>query len=193
VEPLLDRTLAGSLDDLADGSPTPGGGSAAAVVAAMAAGLLAMAARASTETWPEARGVAAQAEALRARVAPLADLDAAAYAEALHLLDERGADESERRDFRLGTALSHAAALPLQIAEAATDVAELGALVAERGNPERRADAVAAVVLADAAARIGAQLVRVNLAAQLDDDRVARAAGLVEATGLAAGRVLGES
>jgi methenyltetrahydrofolate cyclohydrolase len=194
VEPLLERPLAAFLDDVADAAPIPGGGSVAAVAAAMAAGLLAMVARASIASWPEAAGVAAQAEALRDRIAPLADLTAAAYTEALEVLDgDNGAAERELRDVRLGAALSRAAAAPLSIAEAAADVAELGVLVAERGDPSRRADAVAAVVLADAAARIGAELVRVNLAAPSEDDRVARAARLVEATEVAAGRVLGES
>lgn len=193
-EPLLDRPLARFLDDLADGSPILGGGSAAAVVTAMAGGLLAMAARASTGSWPEAAGVAAQAEALRDRVAPLAERNAAAYAEALDLLDDAGEpDDQDRRDFRLGNALSRAAALPLEIAEAAADAAELGALVAERGDASRRADAVAAVLLADAAAKVCAELVRVNLAAHPDDERVARAAALVRSTADATGRVLGES
>jgi methenyltetrahydrofolate cyclohydrolase len=193
-EPMLDRPLARFLEDLADRSPVPGGGSAAAVVTAMAAGLLAMAARASTDSWAEGRGVAAQAEALRDRVAPLAELTATAYAEALELLDDDGGLEvQERRDFRLGTALSRAAALPLAISEAAADVAELGVLVVERADASRRADAVAAVLLAGAAANVGAQLVRANLATQPQDERVARAAASVEATAAAAGRVLGES
>jgi formiminotetrahydrofolate cyclodeaminase len=192
VEPFLDRPLRRFLDDLADRSPVPGGGSAAAVATAMAAGLVAMAARAAADSWPEARGVAAQAEALRDRVAPLAELDAAAYAQVLQLLDVPGAGDRDHRDFRLGVALSHAAELPLRIAEAAADVAELGLLVAERGDPQRRADATAAVVLADAAARVGAHLVRINLAAQAEDDRVARAGELTDATGRAALRALGE-
>lgn len=193
-QPLLDRSLARFLGQLADDSPIPGGGSAAAVVTAMAAALLAMAARASTGAWREAAGVAAQAEALRDRVIPLAERNAAAYAEALHLLDEeRGPEDQGRRDFRLGNALSRAAALPLDIAEAAADVAELGVHVVERADPRRRADAVAAVLLADAAAKICDELVRVNLATQPEDERVARAAALVKSTAGAAGRVLGES
>jgi methenyltetrahydrofolate cyclohydrolase len=193
-EPLLDRPLARFLENLADRSPIPGGGSAAAVVTAMAAGLLAMAARASTDSWPEARGVAAQAEALRDRAAPLGELDASAYAEALALLDEQGEPEAqERRDFRLGTALSRAAALPLAISEAAADVAELGVLVVEHADASRRPDAVAAILLADAAVNVGAQLVRANLTTHAQDDRVARADELVEATAAAVGRVLGES
>jgi len=193
MDPLLDRTLAGFLDALGDPEPVPGGGSAAAVAAAMAAGLLAMTARASTASWPEAAGVAAQAEALRDRVSPFADLTAAAYADVLELLAEPGAEPVERRDFRLGAALAHAAEVPLQIAEAACDVAELGLLVVERGDPERRADAAAAVVLADAAARVGAHLVGVNLSAEPDDERVARARRLVEATTDAARRALAPS
>jgi formiminotetrahydrofolate cyclodeaminase len=190
MDPLLDRTVAGFLAALADPEPVPGGGSAAAVATAMAAGLLAMTARASKATWPEAAGVAAQAEALRDRVSPLADLTAAAYADVLELLDEPGPDRPERRDFRLGTALAHAADVPLRIAEAAADVAELGLLVVERSDPARRADAAAAVLLADAAARIAAHLIGVNLAAHSDDERVARARRLVEGTTEAARRVL---
>ena len=191
---MLDRPLARFLADVADDRPTPGGGSAAAVAAAMAAGLLAMAARASTGSWGEAPGVAAQAEALRDRVAPLAELAANAYAEALELLHEdRGPEAQERRDFRLGTVLARAAALPLAVAEAAADIAELGVLVVERAEASRRPDAVAAVLLADAAAKVGAHLVRVNLATHPGDERLTRAAALVEATTAAAGRVLGES
>jgi formiminotetrahydrofolate cyclodeaminase len=192
VPTFLDRPLGEFLDELAEGEALPGGGAAAAVATAMAAGLLAMAARASRDSWPEARGVAAQAEALRDRAEPLAEADAAAYAKALRLLSEQGDDDRERRDYRLGAALSRAAALPLQIAEAASDVAELGVLVAERCTPTLRADAAAAVLLADSATRIGAHLVRVNLATQAGDERLARADSLVDATARAVQRVLGQ-
>jgi formiminotetrahydrofolate cyclodeaminase len=190
VEPLLDRTVARFLDALAEAEPVPGAGSAAAVAAGMAAGLLAMTARASRDSWPDAAGVAAQAESLRERVAPLADLTSAAYAEVLALLADPKPENRERRDFRLGAALARAAALPFRIADAASDVAELGVLVVERGDPARRADAAAAVVLADAAARIGAHLVAVNLSAQPQDERVAQAKRLAETTADAARRAL---
>jgi formiminotetrahydrofolate cyclodeaminase len=189
---MLDRPLGRFLADLADGAPVPGGGSAAAIATAMAAGLLAMAARASVDGWAEARSVAAQAEALRDRVAPLADLDAAAYLRALELLRGEGGGDTERRDSELGAALSRAAHVPLQIAETAADVAELGLLVVEHADAQRRADAEAAVLLADAAARIGAHLVRVNLAAPTKGEDVARVAELVETTASAAARALGE-
>jgi formiminotetrahydrofolate cyclodeaminase len=193
VSAFLDRPIGEFLDELAESEPLPGGGSAAAVATAMAAGLLAMAARASRGSWADARAVAAQAEALRDRVEPLAAADAEAYAEVLQLLGAEASGDQERRDLVLGAALSRAAALPLGIAEAACDVAELGVLVAERCQPNVRPDAAAAVLLAGAATQIGAHLVRVNLATQAQDDRLARADGLVELTERAVGRVLAET
>jgi methenyltetrahydrofolate cyclohydrolase len=193
VTAFLDRPLGEFLNELADRSPVPGGGSAAAVATAMAAGLLAMAARASRDSWRDAAGVAAQAESLRSRVAPLAQADAKAYLEVLTLLEQPDGDDPERRDLQLGAAYSRAAELPLRIAEAACDVAELGVLVAERGDPKLHPDAAAAVLLADAAVRIGAQLVRANLATQASDERLARARALVDASERAARSVVGET
>ncbi|HEY8407953.1 MAG TPA: cyclodeaminase/cyclohydrolase family protein, partial [Gaiellaceae bacterium] len=69
--PFLDLTLAEWLDELAAARAAPGGGSALAVAAANAAAVLTMAARVSG-----AGGLVAQAEALRARTAPLAQVDA---------------------------------------------------------------------------------------------------------------------
>ena len=187
---LLDIPLRDFLDTLAGEGPAPGGGSAAAVVVAMSAGLVAMVARASKDHWPEAGGVIGQAEALRARVAPLAQADAEAYTAALATL--RGRDELEERyrDQKLRAVLERAAEVPLQIAEAGSDVASLAALLVENGNPEVRADAAAAAVLAEGGTRAAAKLVAVNLAAT-GDDRVTQADRLVKHAAEAANRALG--
>jgi formiminotetrahydrofolate cyclodeaminase len=76
---LLDLRLREFLEEVASERRTPGGGSVAALVTAAAAGLLAKVARASSDAWPEARGIVAQAESLRERVAPIAQLDAEEY------------------------------------------------------------------------------------------------------------------
>ena len=170
--------------------PVPTAGSAAALATATAAGLLVTAASASRDAWPDAGGVAAQAEALRDRAVALGVEAAEVYTEALALLAEPRGDDQRVRDLRLGEALSRAAIPPLRIAETAHDVAELGTLVIERADPHHRADAAAAVLLAEAAARIGAQLVRVNLTAQPGDERVARADSLVQAAEAAGRRAL---
>ena len=148
-----------------------GGGPLAAVVVASAAGLLARVARASTETWPQAAGAAAQAESLRDRVEPLADLAFRAYAEAI---------SSSGGDYEVGRAYARAAEPPLRIAEAAADVAALAAEVAQQCDPALRPDAVVAGLLAAGSARAAAELVAVNLTAAADDERVRRANALAE-------------
>ena len=187
---LLDAPLGELLETLAGESPSPGGGSAAAIVVAMAAGLVAKVARASVGYWDEAGGVIGQAESFRARVAPLAQADAEAYEEALSAL--RGREElAERyRDQQLRAALERATEIPLRIAEAGCDLAALAALLVENGNPEVRADAAAAAILAESGARVAAQLVGTNLGATADDPRVRHAESLVEAAANASERAL---
>lgn len=187
---LLDAPLGEFLDTLSGKGPAPGAGSAAAIVVAMAAGLVTMVARASKEHWLEAGGAIGQAEAFRARVAPLAQADAEAYAEALKAL--RGRDELEERyrDQKLQAALELAAEIPLKITEAGADLACLAALLVENGNPEVRADAAAACVLAEGGARAAAKLVEINLGATEDDPRVRHARSLVKVAGEASERAL---
>lgn len=186
----LDVRLGELLDLLASDRPVPAGGSAAAVAVAAAAAIVAKAARLSGRHWPEAGGAHAQAEALRGRAAPLAQADAEAYADALATLRAPAAERQERRDAEIGAALSRAADVPLAIAATAADVATLAAAVAENGNPNLRADAAAAAVLAEAGARVAANLVAVNLSAVADDERLARADALFALAADAARRAL---
>ena len=150
-----------------------------------AAGLLAKVARASKDSWSEAAGIAAQAESLRDRAAPLAQADAAEYEAALRAA-EAPTEPGERRDFALGRAYARAAEPPLRIVEAASDVAYLSVVVARNGDPSLRADAVAAAMLAAGAAHAAAELVAVNLTATADDERVRRARALAEEAARAA-------
>ena len=167
------------LDKFARGTPVPGAGPAAAFVTAFAAALSAMAARSSLESWADARAVVAQAESLRARAGRLAQEDAEALAAFLAV---RHADEEHRpeaRDFNLGQALDRAADVPLAIAEAACDVAQLAAHVADHCEGDVRADAASAAALAAGAARAAAHLVEVNLSMAEGDVRVLSARNLV--------------
>ena len=167
-----------------------GGGSVAAIAVALAAGLATMAARFSVEHWDGAAGAVAQGETLRKRAAPLADEDAAAYEQALDALRAPRTGDPEARDREIGDALARAADVPLRIAEIATDVAELAAEVAERGNENLRGDAAAAAVLAEAGARMAANLVVINLTMREEDARVQRALWLADAAARAAHRAV---
>ena len=180
VDDLLGLTLRDWLQGLAARGPAPGGGSAAAFTAATAASLVGMTARLSADSWPDARGAAAQADALCARLAGLAQADAEAYSESLERLARAEEVPDERRDFELGEALSQAAATPLAIAETAADVAVLAAEAADRGEPKVRADAESAAALAAAAAHVAARLVEVNLVTLPADARVEKAKAAAE-------------
>jgi formiminotetrahydrofolate cyclodeaminase len=166
------------LDRIASAEPAPAGGSVAAVAVAMAAGLVAMAARLAHE-WPKASEVVERAEALRSRMATLALADEDAYAKVTEAM--RSPPDSPSRAAELEAALSGAADVPLAVAEAAAEVAVLAALVAQEGNDRLRGDALVAAELAEAGARGAAELVAINLAGR-DDPRVRRAQDLAAAT-----------
>ena len=166
----LDLPLRDFLGEVASPEPMPGAGYCAAISLSMAAGLVAMAAGASRGDWGEAKGAAAQANTLRERIGPLAQRNLEAYASAA----ARALRGSGDGDDDLGLLLERAAQIPLDIAEAAVDVASLAALVAERGEQALRADAVAGALLAQGAARAAATLVEVNLGTTGSDPRVTR-------------------
>jgi formiminotetrahydrofolate cyclodeaminase len=151
-----------------------------------------MAARLSPDSWPDAAGVAAQAESLRDRAAKLVDDDADAYRNALEAratADEAG--RPEQRDWALGRVTAAAAEPPLALARLAADLAELCAAAGGRVELRVHADVAAAAVLAAAVTRGARELVAVNLTALPGDARVEEADRLVAAAEAAAATVTG--
>jgi formiminotetrahydrofolate cyclodeaminase len=174
----LDQPVRGFLDGLAARTPTPGGGGAAAATGAMAAGLVAMAARFSARQLPEAGDLADEADRARYMASQLVDMDARAYAA---VLAARGPERKER--------LLGAAMIPLEMAAIGAKVAGLAVRVAEAGNPNLRGDAVSGAVLAAASARSAARLVDINVRlGGLDPELSRRAATFAGDAGKAAER-----
>jgi formiminotetrahydrofolate cyclodeaminase len=171
----------GELCELLASDAAPGGGSAAAVAATMAASLTTKAARRSLDSWSEAPGVLAQARVLGARCADLARLDADAFRVALAALEEGEAVE---------VPLERAAAVLLELAETAADVAVLAARTAENGDGTFRGDAVSAAVLAAAATLAAEALVASNLTVTGSDARLTKAHSLAEEAAAASLRAL---
>jgi methenyltetrahydrofolate cyclohydrolase len=189
----LDRSLTAFLDALAARERAPGGGSAAALTVACAAGLVAMVARSSRDVWDDAPGIAAQALTLQDRAGSLAGTDAEAWDEALEAL-RTAADPTEGQGNGppgdLERKLERAAAIPLEIAELGADTAYLAAHAGEHGDLAYRADAAAAAALAAGGARAAAHLVEVNLGIRPGDERLARARASEKAATEAAERLL---
>lgn len=188
-QPRIEKLQVGELlQQIASPDPAPGGGFAAGITLAIAAGLVTMAARMSHGSWPEAGGAAAQAEALRSRAAVLAEENSQAYLDALAALRAGSSAEPAQRDDRIARALERAADVPIEIAEMAVDVASLAASVAEGGEPSLRADVAVAASLAAGVARSAQTLVEVNLGTRSGDERVSEARELVVAASAAAQR-----
>jgi formiminotetrahydrofolate cyclodeaminase len=190
VDPYLAMPVGRLLEEIASEKPAPGAGSTAALVVAMGAGLVSMAARLSVDEWHGARSVIDRAEEIRARVAPLAAADAAAFEDVLIAMRLPRHLEDEVREAAIDNALARAAEVPLQIAREAAEIAELGALVAERGNQRVRGEAVTGSLLAASAGRAAANLVTINRGADQGDERIGQARALVASAETSAERAV---
>lgn len=164
------------LADLASDAAVPGGGSATAVAASVAAAMTAKTARRSRNHLDDADRLAVEADQLAARVAPLVTVDAAMHAEAL-------AARRRGRDAEAATAA--AAGPPATVTETSAAVARLAAEIAARGQGEVRLDALAALRLAVAAAEAAGELA---VADDPDGARVERVRAAVSAAREAAER-----
>jgi methenyltetrahydrofolate cyclohydrolase len=185
LTPSLEQPVGQFLDQIAARSPAPGGGGAAAMTGALAAGLAAMAARFSAAQLPDAGELAARADHLRHRAAELVDEDAHAYGAVLDAFalprDAAGRDQQVR------AALDRAAAVPEEMTQLGAQVAELAARLAVAGNPNLRGDSLTAALLAEASARSAACLVDINVTlGGLDKEVSLRAAHNVAAAHAAA-------
>jgi formiminotetrahydrofolate cyclodeaminase len=148
-------------------APVPSlcGGSAAAVVAAIAASLVVMVGR-NSSGWPEGADAAASAEVRRERLLVLADEDVDVVGAVIAAANSRRRGEGAD----LVAALLRSSEVPLEIAERAAEVAVLARVAARDGKPPMRADAAAAATLAASAAAVAVSIVAGNLTApQLGD------------------------
>lgn len=179
--PLAEASLGELLELFAERTPSPGGGSAAALTGAVAAALSEMAAAFALEREhredTEMAALRVRAATLRARLLELADSDRGAYRPVLEALAL--GREDPRRTEALCASLSAAAQVPLEITVASADVAALAnALASAPGNAALTGDASAAVILAEAAASAAATLVRLNLQGSPADARADQAQAL---------------
>jgi formiminotetrahydrofolate cyclodeaminase len=168
---LTDLTLVDLLSAFRSPTPTPGGGSAAALAGAVGASLLAMVgalpkSHAKTEEDIE-RLAAAQAQCARIsdRLSVLVDRDSEAYEMVVsaYALPKSTDEEKRARTDRIQLALRAATEAPLDVMRACGDAVEQGVVVAELGNRNAASDVQVGLELLVAAQR-GARLnVEVNL------------------------------
>jgi glutamate formiminotransferase/formiminotetrahydrofolate cyclodeaminase len=161
-------SLDGWLDELASGTPAPGGGSAAALAGALAAALVAMVARltigrkAYAAVAERVEAVLREAEDARRALRALVELDAAAYGVVMAAYAIR--KDIPERARTIDAALLDAAKTPLATARCAARLVVLAREMAQIGNKNARSDARVAEALAWAAVAGAAENVRVNVA-----------------------------
>ena len=130
-----------------------------------------------------------RAQVLRTELLARGDEDVRSYEPVLAAM-RLGAQDPARQG-RLDEALSGACEAPVAVARAAAEIAELAAAVAARSTHALEGEAVAAVLLADAASGTAIRLVEINLYGRASDPRLAEAAQLRDRVVAARERALG--
>ncbi len=168
---------------VASPAPAPGGGSVAAVCAALSAALARMVARIALDkeeyrsSWKDLTRLCKRSEALQRHLLELAEDDSKAYAAvvgAFAMRKDTPAQRSKRRE-KIQSALKKATEVPLETMEKCLEVLELSKLAMERGSREAFTDAGSAALIAHASLKAAALNVKVNIKS-IDDSSFARRA-----------------
>jgi len=159
------------LNALADGAPTPGGGSAAAYSGAMGAALVAMVARLTlskkkyAEVQEQMLSILDEAEGLRKKLTNAVDEDSTAFDRVMSAfrLPKDSEEQIAARMETIRKATLQAATVPLESARMAVRVMELACQAAQIGNPNAITDAGTGAALAQAALTGSGYNVRINV------------------------------
>ncbi len=164
------------LDALADGTPAPGGGSAAAYTGAAAAALAAMVARLTLgkkkylAVEAEMYTMLEEAETLRRELKTAIEKDARAFTAVLDAfkLPRDTDEEAAARQASIDSATLTAAEIPLETARMAVRVMELAGRAVAVGNVNAISDGATGVALARAALSGAGYNIRINVASLSD-------------------------
>jgi formiminotetrahydrofolate cyclodeaminase len=158
TESSIDRFL----DRLAGSDPTPGGGSAAAIMGAMGAALVSMVCNVSfgkkgyETAESELRNMLVRSEELRGRLAAMVAEDMSAFDSlmAAYKLPKSSDEERSRRAETIQTSLKRATLVPLECARACSEVVLLARRAADLGYKHVISDVGVGVAAADAALNV---------------------------------------
>lgn len=172
-----DETLGAFLDSVAAATPTPGGGSVSAVVAALGAALARMVAGLARDkkgyesVQSDLVQIETKASVLQERLLKLAEEDSRAYGKVVEAMKLPKGTDGERasRVEALQAAYKEATRVPLETMDACSEVLELAALAVEKGNRGATTDAAVAILLAEAGLRGASLNARINLASIRDE------------------------
>jgi formiminotetrahydrofolate cyclodeaminase len=173
---LVDLTIKQFLERVASGEPVPGGGSVAALAAALSASLSEMVARLTLGRKSDPAldekmsGLIDEASRLRTRLVSDVDGDSDAYAAVMkaYRMPKGTDEEKDVRKAAVRHALKNAARVPLSVAEAGIALLKLAGTAVAEGNSSAVTDGLVAALTARSAVIGALYNVRINLAS-IDD------------------------
>jgi methenyltetrahydrofolate cyclohydrolase len=174
---LAELTIKEFLEKTASDSPVPGGGSVAALSAALAASLTEMVANLTIgkegyETVEdEMKTIAQDAMRFRRRLVQAIDNDSDAYKDVISAMKLPGNTEAEKhhREKTIQNGLKQAALIPMVVAEDAAQVMELAGKTVAKGNKNTITDGVVGVMMAKTAVLSALYNVKINLSSIKDN------------------------
>ena len=155
------------VDTVAATTPTPGGGSVAALVGALAAALTQMVAgltigrKKYLDVSDQAAQILDEAESLRRELTAAIEEDAASFEVILSIFRNKELGEEEKAT-ALEAATVHAGEVPLRVARLSRDASKLAKTIATIGNVNAATDAAVGTIMARAAVHGAGLNVRVN-------------------------------
>jgi len=169
---LKDQQIKNFLDTLASKSPTPGGGSVAALTGSMGAALLSMVGNLTIgkkkyiHVEDDIKRLLKRSEILRADFEELMERDTEAFNQfmAIMKLPKETEEQKEERRKKMQIALIEAANVPLEVARKSLEVLNICQEVANKGNKNVISDAGVGAILAEAAFDSAILNVKINLA-----------------------------
>lgn len=168
---LIDKKVSNFLDELASNSPTPGGGSVAALAGALGVALISMVGNLTVgkKKYEDVEGdikkIISSSEKLRYELSQLIEDDVKVFNNfmATYKMPKETEDEKKIRAEKIQESLIKAAKVPLKVAYKCLDILSLSKEVAEKGNINVVSDAGVAVLMAEAALESAILNVRINL------------------------------
>jgi formiminotetrahydrofolate cyclodeaminase len=168
------------LERAAAGTAVPGGGSVAALNAALAAGLTEMVANLTIgkkdyeAVAEEMNDIVGKSTELREKLTAAIDRDAEAYSEVMAAFKLPKATDQEKglRKPAIQKAFKHAALVPLEVANHAVKVIDLAGRAVDSGNKNAVTDGLVAAMNAKTAALAALYNVKINLSSIEDDEFV---------------------
>lgn len=182
IGPLVSMKIGGFLSELASNSPTPGGGSVAALAGSLGAALSSMVCNLTigkekyADVHLEIKDTLKKSEQLRKELIKLIDEDTEAFNDVMKAfkMPKETEEQKETRKQAIQKGYKTAAKVPLETAKACEKILDIAMVVAEKGNKNSITDAAVSALMAQAGVKSAILNIKINLGSIKDDEFVER-------------------